>query len=190
MYGWNPTREKNIWHFNPEDPRGKDYCTWDWGGTLIVHKLIQKEDGILCVTPPEAVDHALANVIETELHPLNGDWVVTGNSASVSSPYSYSSLLMNRVPSLCKLEMDVSFTDAPREFGIALQLDNDFAMGYYLLFEPNRGRVQYKTGLRMYEDGGKMFPYDVEQGRPFEWEAGKTYHIRVFVQDSILLLYP
>ena len=62
-------------------------------------------------------------------------------------------------------------------------------MGYYLLFEPRRGRVQYKTGLRMYEDGGKMFPYDVEQERPFTWEAGKTYHVRLFVQDSILLLY-
>ena len=101
----------------------------------------------------------------------------------------YACLLMNRVPECCKLEMDVSFEGNPREFGIALQVDPDFAMGYYLLFEPNRGRIQYKTGLRMYEDGGKMFPYEVEQERPFAWQAGKTYHVRIFVQDSILLLY-
>jgi beta-fructofuranosidase len=85
--------------------------------------------------------------------------------------------------------MDVSFDRTPREFGIAVQVDPDFAMGYYLIFEPNRQRIQYKTGLRMYEDGGKMFPYEVEQERPFAWEAGRKYHVRVFVQDSILLLY-
>ena len=60
---------------------------------------------------------------------------------------------------------------------------------YEEIFEPNRGRVQYKTGLRMYEDGGKMFPYEVEQERPFEWEANRDYRVRVFVQDTILLLY-
>jgi len=49
--------------------------------------------------------------------------------------------------------------------------------------------VQYKTGIRMYEDGCKMFPYDVEQERPFKWETGKTYHLRIFVEDSILLMY-
>ena len=166
-----------------------DYNTWDWGGTMIVHKLIQNEDGTLSVTPPEAVDNALVTSVVPEIKPINGKWQVTENSAAVSSPYGYASLLMNQVPEVCKLEMDVRFTDAPREFGVALQLDNDFAMGYYLLFEPNRGRVQYKTGLRMYEDGGKMFPYDVEQERPFTWEADRTYHLRIFVEDSILLLY-
>jgi len=189
MYGWNPTREKNIWKFNPQESRGSDYNTWDWGGTMIVHKLIQHEDGTLRVTPPDAVDQAMTKAIPTELKPMNGEWKIADNSAEVSSLYGYASLLMNRVPSLCKLEMDVRFEETPREFGVALQLDNDFAMGYYLLFEPNRGRVQYKTGLRMFEDGGKMFPYEVEQERPFVWEAGKTYHLRIFVQDSILLMY-
>ena len=109
--------------------------------------------------------------------------------ACVDTPAGYASLLLNRVPDCCKLEMDVSFEDDPREFGVAVQVDQDFAMGYYLIFEPNRHRIQYKTGLRMYEDGGKMFPYEVEQERPFEWEPGKKHHVRVFVQDSILLLY-
>lgn len=189
LYGWNPTRERNIWNFDPPNLPGKDYHTWDWGGTMIVHKLIQREDGTLCVTPPEAVDHAFASPVQPSFCPMNGDWGLTDTGASVRSPYGYASLLMDRVPALCKLEMDVCFTETPREFGIALQLDNDFAMGYYLLFEPNRNRVQYKTGLRMYEDGGKMFPYEVEQERPFTWEAGKRYHLRIFVQDSILLLY-
>ncbi len=189
MYGWNPQREKNLWHFNPEQYKGKDYNTWDWGGTMIVHQLIQQPDGTLTVCPPKAVDEAFRTEENLCFTPLNGDWHTEGAAASVSSPDAYACLLMNRVPECCKLEMDVRFDETPREFGIALQVDQDFAMGYYLLFEPNRHRVQYKTGIRMYEDGGKMFPYEVEQERPFEWEAGRSYHVRVFVQDSILLLY-
>ena len=189
MYGWNPRREKNIWKFNPQEAHGMDYNTWDWGGTMIVHKLIQREDGTLCVSPPTAVDQAFSKQVALEWSPINGEWQVKDCSASVESLYGYASLLMNRVQTCCKLEMDIHFTKTPREFGIALQLDSDFAMGYYLLFEPNRGRVQYKTGLRMFEDGGKMFPYDVEQERPFTCEPGRTYHVRLFIQDSILLLY-
>lgn len=189
MYGWNPQREKNLWHFNPEQYKGKDYNTWDWGGTMIVHQLIQQPDGTLTVCPPKAVDEAFRTEENLCFTPLNGDWHTEGAAASVSSPDAYACLMMNRVPECCKLEMDVRFDETPREFGIALQVDQDFAMGYYLLFEPNRHRVQYKTGIRMYEDGGKMFPYEVEQERPFEWEAGRSYHVRVFVQDSILLLY-
>ena len=189
MYGWNPQRERNMWKFNPQQYNGKDYNTWDWGGTMIVHRLIQESDGTLSVAPVEAVDHALTTEQSLQLEPLVGPWQTAPGKASIDTPCGYSSLLMNKVPQCCKLEMDVSFTKAPREFGVALQVDTDFAMGYYLIFEPNRGRVQYKTGLRMYEDGGKMFPYEVEQERPFEWEAGRRYKIRIFVQDTILLLY-
>ena len=189
MYGWNPQREKNLWHFNPEKYEGKDYNTWDWGGTMIVHQLEQQPDGTLTVKPPKAVDSAFSTAESLQFQPLLGNWRLEESAARADRPDGYACLLMNRVPECCKLEMDVSFEGNPREFGIALQVDPDFAMGYYLLFEPNRGRIQYKTGLRMYEDGGKMFPYEVEQERPFAWQAGKTYHVRVFVQESILLLY-
>ena len=189
MYGWNPRKDKNLYEFNPQKSRGKDYDTWDWGGTMIIHQLVQHEDGTLGVQPPKAVDEALTTAIQPDFMPLNGDWKLTENSAAVDSPYGYASLMMNRIPEVCKLEADVSFANAPREFGVALQVDADFACGYYLIFEPNRGRVQYKTGIRMYEDGGKMFQYEVEQERPFQWKQGTKHKLRVFVDDSILLMY-
>lgn len=189
MYGWNPTREKNLWDFNPQKYPGQDYNTWDWGGTMIAHKLIQQENGDLSVTVPEAVDAAFTEPVGLKMTPLNGSWQLGADEAEVDSPYGYASLLMNRVSECCKLEMTVRFDKAPREFGVALQVDQDFAMGYYLNFEPKRNRVQYKTGLRMYEDGGKMFPYEVEQERPIKWVAGRDYKVRIFVQGSILLLY-
>lgn len=189
LYGWNPRKDKNIWQFNPQKDYGTDYNTWDWGGTMIVHRLRQHPDGTLGVEPPQSVDTALTKNIAPQLHPLNGAWELTNDSAKVETPYGYASLMLNKVPTLCKLEADVCFSETPREFGVALQVDADFASGYYLIFEPNRNRIQYKTGLRLYEDGGKMFPYEIEQERPFHFEKGKKYHLRLFVQDSIVLLY-
>ncbi|MBQ6382292.1 MAG: DUF4975 domain-containing protein [Clostridia bacterium] len=189
MYGWNPRRDMNIWNFNPPAYPGKDYNTWDWGGTMIVHRLVQNADGTLGVCPPEAVDSAFPVRETVSFEPLTGSWQLTADAAAADSPCGYASLLMNRIPKRCRLEMKAVFTRTPREFGVALQVDRDFAMGYYLIFEPNRHRVQYKTGLRMYEDGGKMFPYEVEQERPFEWEAGREYRIRIFVDETVLVLY-
>jgi len=189
IYAWNPTREFNMWKFNPQQSEGCDYNTWDWGGAMIVHKLIQNPDGTLSVTVPETVDRVFSAPQLVSIEPLNGDWAVEENSATVDTPYAYASALLSHVPYECKLEADLSFTGRPREFGIALQVDENFDMGYYVIFEPYRSRVQYKTGIRMYEDGGKMFPYDVEMERPIELQPGNDYHIKIFVEGSILEVY-
>ena len=189
LYGWNPDRAENIWSFNPQKDYGKDYNTWDWGGTMIVHQLRQNPDGTLGVLPPSAVDHAFPREQALDMQPLSEGWRIGDGQASAETPSGYASLLMNPVPASGKLEMDVSFRECPREFGIALQVETDFTQGYYLIFEPRRQRIQYKTGLRLYEDGGKMFPYEIEMERPFRWQPDRMYHVRVFVQDTILLLY-
>ena len=156
---------------------------------MIVHKLIQNSDGTLSVTAPATVDQAFAVSQAIEIEPLNGQWNCHDGSAKISSPYSYACALLPVVPNECKFEADVCFEGSPREFGVALQVDENFDLGYYLCFEPYRNRIQYKTGIRMYEDGGKMFPYEVEMERPIALQAGTNYHIKIFVQDTILEVY-
>jgi len=189
IYGWNPTRECNSWNFNPQQSKGNDYNTWDWGGNMIVHKLNQNQDGTLSVTVPESVNRAFAVPVLMEMQPLNGEWKLQDGIVEVQSPYAYASALLPTIPTECKLEFDFCFSESPREFGIALQVDENFDLGYYLCFEPNRCRVQYKTGIRMYEDGGKMFPYEVEMERPITLQPQIDYHMKVFVQDTILEAY-
>ena len=76
-----------------------------------------------------------------------------------------------------------------REAGIALQLDQNFDRGYYLSLQPARERLEYKTGLRMYDEGGWIFPYDVEMERPVHLALDVPHKVRIFVQDTILLCY-
>lgn len=189
IYAWNPTREYNLWKFNPQQSDGNDYNTWDWGGSMIVHKLIQNPDGTLSVTAPAKIDQAFAVSQAIEIEPLNGQWNCHERSAKITSPYSYACALLPAVPNECKFEADLCYEGSPREFGVALQVDENFDLGYYLCFEPYRNRIQLKSGIRMYEDGGKMFPYEVEMERPIVLHAGMDYHIKIFVQDTILEVY-
>lgn len=190
LYGWNPTRHYDNWGFNPPIYPGKDYNSFDWGGSLIVHKLSQNPDGTLGVSPPESVDKALAVPNQLLFIPMNGAWKTGEHSASTENPYGYSTLLLqNRVPRLCRMETDITFSETVREVGIALQVDEQFGTGYYLSLQPHRGRLEFKSGLRMYDEGGWTFPFDVEMERPVKLEPNRPHNLKIFIQGSILLAY-
>ena len=190
IYGWNPTRLYDMWGFNPPFNPGHDYNSFDWGDTMIVHELVQNEDGTLSVKVPESVDQALTvhNMVMPE--PANGSWTIDDQNISVSLEGAYGTcFLKNRVPELCKLEADIVMHQGVREAGIALQLDQNFDRGYYLSLQPARERLEYKTGLRMYDEGGWIFPYDVEMERPVHLALDVPHKVRIFIQDTILLCY-
>lgn len=189
VYGWNPTKELPQDVFNPENRVSPDCNSWDWGGTMEVHQVFQNEDGTLRVAPEPHVDQALqkkANIIFAD---ILGDNELNGNNARLSSNEGFAGVLLNKVPSLCKFEADVSFSKGTSRFGVALQVDKNYDRGYYLYLEPGRKRLEFASGIRMYGDGGKMFPYAVELERPIDLVPDKIYKMKIFVQDSILVVY-
>lgn len=189
IYGWNATRQDDMWQFNPEHDRGDDYKTWDWGGNMIVHKITQQTDGTLCVSPIDTLAPCFPHEQSVSVTPLTGDWHTTAAGWQIDTPHGFSSAILSPVPYLCRLEADICFPDTLRQFGIALQVTRDFDLGYYLIFEPYRQRVQFKSGIRLYEDGGKMFPYEVEMERPLHMVPHQTIHVELYIQGSILVVY-
>ena len=57
------------------------------------------------------------------------------------------------------------------------------------MFEPGFNRIEYRSGLRMYEQGGQMFPYTVELERPLHMEENKEYELAVYIQGTLGVLY-
>ncbi len=189
VYGWNPTRGENGWEFDPGKDFGKDYKTWNWGGSIVVHKILQHEDGTLGVCPVDSVANAFAKWHNAELKPLTGNWKINGNATVCESEDGFSSAISSKIPDLCCIKTKIKYSGNPSRFGIALQIDDTFAQGYYLMFEPCYNRIQFRSGLRMYEQGGQMFPYAVEMERPLKLEAGKEYELAVYVQGTLAVLY-
>lgn len=189
VYGWNPTRGENVWGFDPGQDFGRDYCSWNWGGSIVVHRLRQHEDGALGVCPVESVEKAFEREEAVAFRALTGDWKTALAQASCDSGDRYSAALADRIPEQCCIRMKLRYQGGGACFGLALQVDEAFDRGYYLMFEPMRQRIQFRSGLRMYEQGGQMFPYAVEMERPLALEEGKEYELELYVQDTIGVLY-
>lgn len=189
VYGWNPTRGENGWRFDPGKDFGKDYCSWNWGGSIVVHKLIQHEDGTLGVCPVDSVAEAYGQGEKTSWEFLTGQWSRRDEKALCSSPDGYGAALCDRLPRQGVVRAKICYEGEPTRFGMALHVDENFDKGYYLMFEPNFQRIEFRSGLRMYEQGGQMFPYAVEMERPLQLVAGKEYELELYIQDSLAVLY-
>lgn len=192
IYGWNPTKELAKKTFNPGNRISQDCCSWDWGGNLVVHKVLQNPDGTLRVAPEPHVDAALGQEVPLTVEPVLGEWKNDSKGGVLSAPCGFGGVLLDQVPRQCKLEATLRFTPDTRRFGIALQVDENYDTGYYLVLEPARNRLEYVSGIRFWgEDGegGKMFPYAVEMERPLALEPGKDYKVKVFVEDTVLVVY-
>ena len=190
LYGWNPSKTQNTWGFNPDQYPGYDYNTWDWGGSMIVHELWQREDGTLAVKPVPALSQALTVRNDVRWKPMNGSWQVSEAGLAVQTPGVYAEILSrNEVPETAELKFTFSFTEGTQRVGLALQVDEDFANGYYFYFDPKRQRVEFKGPLRMFEQGGWTFPFDVELERPLSLKPNQTYQVRLFVDETVMCLY-
>ena len=189
VYGWNPTREINEHHFNPRKEYGADNHTWDWGGNLIVHELIQKAHGTLHVKPVSAVNNALSRRLPVSFHALQGNWEKRQESLWVDARCTYACALLSHLPKLCRIQADISFSGSPLQLGIALGVDETFSRGNYILLEPRRNRIQYRTSLRTTPETGRIFPWEVESERPITLEPDSLHRLTLFRQDSVLVIY-
>ncbi len=189
IYGWNPTKGENKKGFDPGKDFGKDYCSWNWGGTAIVHKIIQHEDGTLGVCPVDSVANAFGKSTKVEVKGLLGSWSQKKEIIRCSSEDGYAASIGNTIPSQCCMKMKCRYHGNPTRFGLALQVDEDFDFGYYLMFEPDQNRIEFRSGLRMYEHGGQMFPYATEMERPLVLEADREYELALYIEDTMAVLY-
>lgn len=192
IYGWNPTKELAKKMFNPANRISQDCCSWDWGGNLVVHRVLQNPDGTLRVAPEPHVDAALKTKHRLEAQPVLGTCEISENAVGLEPDCGFGGALLGRIPSQCKLEANLRFSPGTRRFGIALQVDENFDTGYYLVLEPGRDRLEYVSGIRFWGkdgEGGKMFPYAVEMERPFHLEPDREYRIKIFIEDTVLVVY-
>ena len=122
--------------------------------------------------------------------PMNGAWEIGETSAVVDTPYAYASALSeNDVPHQGCLAFDFTFSEGTERFAVALQVDEEFARGYYFYLDPKRQRLEYKSAIRMHEQGGWTFQYDVELERPLELIPGKTYSMEIYIDESVMEVY-
>ncbi|MBQ8238518.1 MAG: hypothetical protein IJZ39_10275 [Oscillospiraceae bacterium] len=188
LFGWLPTKEENIFGFWPDRMEAQDYRTWDWGGSLVIHQLRQLPDGDLGLCLPDGKRRLFRKPVENQLRLCTPSWQETPEGLCAVSTAAQSLALMQPMPNRGCLRAAIRATDA-RQTGVILRAAEDLGRGYYLCLEPEQNRLVYRSWLRMYEEGGKTFPYDVEMEVPLRKTVDDKYTLEVIWEGSAATAY-
>ncbi len=188
IFGWNPTKEENIFGFWPDKLQAQDYRTWDWGGSMVIHQLKQLPDGDLALALPEEKRKRFSRKAENQIQPITPDWEIGEAGFTAKIPCVQHMLLLQPQPGSCYFHVTIR-PQGTQQAGVILQVTEEMKEGYYLYIEPERSRLVYRSWLRMSEDGGKTFPYDTEMEVPLRESQDGTYHLEVITEGTAATAY-
>ena len=188
LFGWCPTKEENIFGFWPDGLKAQDYRTWDWGGELVIHQLGQHPDGDLGLSLPRTRRELFAMPEENTFRKITDGWERKGEGWLSSAEDTQQMMLMQPLPETGLITAQIRMEGA-MQAGVVLKTGPEMKEGYYLYVEPNRGRLVYRSWLRMSEDGGKTFPYDVELEAPVRMSEDGEYLLEILMEGSVGTAY-
>jgi len=171
VFGWNPTRTDSS-----------DTGNWNWGGNLVVHEIFQQLDGALHVgLPPEIRQQFLRSVFLTPEARI-GQWTIDDSVATIEAEDGFAWCRLARMPPCCYIEGTIQYREGTRSFGFVLRADDTLDRYYLLKVEPGRQRIVFERWPRPGDE-----PPIIE--RPLQLSADSPVHLRVLVEDSIIVAY-
>jgi beta-fructofuranosidase len=173
MFGWNATRE-----------RDKDYASWQWGGNLVVHELVQRSDGTLAVRVPPTVDDFFDQCKPVRLLSELGDCRIDGSMVEISALSSFGCATAGRMPETCKLKTTLTFAQATQGCGIMLRVASDLENAYYIRLEPHLHRMVFDSWPRKGD-----IPFMVELERRLQLTPGQAVELEVLVDGTVCEVY-
>ncbi len=173
LLGWNPTRAHQ-----------QDEGAWEWGGNLVVHQLVQEQDGTLSVRVPSGIKDAFSSSGVVTIEEAIGPVDVRSREAGINATQSFGMARCGTVPIPSKLTATLTFKDGTHACGLALHLGTDPDKCYYLRLEPQRGRLVFDMWPR---PGDKPFLTGME--RPVALAFNKPVKLTVLVDDTIGEIY-
>lgn len=180
IWGWCPTRAGNdntnvgAWPNEPE-----------WAGNLVAHKVIQHEDGTLTLGAVEGIDKKYASEQEVKIMAQSESGVTGDNGVYTMTGDSY--LLFNRLQVHNKISFTVKTSSAADKFGFSFVRGTDSKKYYSIIVNPESD-VKRKINFEEEGEEGKGF-IDGIDGYEFDTPADNTYHVTVYTDNSICVVY-
>jgi beta-fructofuranosidase len=190
--------ERYIWGWCPER-RGKDNTDISadaepkWGGSLVAHKLIQREDGTLYTAPVPAMNGKYAATQEVKAVKTWG--TEEGNLSVESGVYSmkaYSSAMFSTLGYHNHISMTVTTGSKADRFGISFVRgdrkdgDTTYEKYYSIMVCPDdNGNKHY---IRFEEEQGV---WELKGGGSYSFvtPADNTYTIDIYTDNSVMVMY-
>jgi beta-fructofuranosidase len=173
LLGWNPLRTD-----------AKDSGRWEWGGNLVVHELMQRQDGTLFAAIPKPVDRAFTKAVPHRFELVTGRSKITDRAIDLDAAESFSAAVAGAMPDPGKIEATLQFSKDTRGCGLMLHVGDDLDTCYYVRFEPLRGRLVLDKWPR---PGDNQFMIEFE--RPVALKADTPLEVKVITDGSISEIY-
>ncbi|MFD2880808.1 GH32 C-terminal domain-containing protein [Paenibacillus rhizoplanae] len=159
--------------------------TWQWGGHLVVHEVVQGTDGALLVKVPDTLNAAFNQESALSFTEVLGRWKFSGSTAAVTATDSFAGAYAGPLPDgACKLEATITFAPGTRGCGIILRTDQEFGQGYMIRLEPGRNRIVVDQWPRKGD-----VPYAVGMERPLQLLPGTACSLSIYLEDQVCVVY-
>ncbi|MNN27356.1 hypothetical protein D3C81_1408910 [compost metagenome] len=161
---------------------------------MVVHELVQEQDGTLTVRIPETVSRHFSNKQAAEWDSRIGEWEELEGRIEAAADETFACISAGTMPETCKISARLSFATGTRSCGIMLRASEDLDEAYYIRLEPMHNRLVFDMWPRR-EQGEMQWhikgdqPHAVELEVPIELQAGTVYNIEIVVENSVCVVY-
>ena len=161
-----------------------DSGIYQWAGNVMVHELVQHEDGTLGVKAPESLNDYFVVDKPIDAAGVTGDVQVDGNNISLSADAeSFALADMGTRPATMTLECDVTL-DEDGCVGFAFGGSESDETWTALCLDARKDQLHFEgCDLTQIRD---MEPGSITR---FEFKGGETHHVKLVCENDIVVLY-
>ena len=160
-----------------------DSGIYQWAGNVMVHELVQHEDGTLGIKAPETLDDYFTVDKPVDIAAVQGDVQVSGSSVTLSAAEgSFALADLGTRPATMTLECDVTL-DEDSCAGFAFGGINEQPWAA-LCLDAERGQLHYEG-----YDLTQIATMDPGAITRFDFSRGSTHHVKLVCENEIVVLY-
>lgn len=178
-------KERYVIGWNPTHKEGKDFEETQWGGNIIVHKIVQSKDGQLFVDLPDEIRYSYSMPVSWREGYVIGSVSRYIDGWKIGRQNGYSSLDLGELQENCYLSFKVTFEEDCRIFYLFLNSDTDNEAAYYVGIDLVAKRLAFDRWPKKRSD----YPFMLETERRIEVQSGREYLVEVVKDGSVLEVY-
>lgn len=171
MVGWESIREDC-----------RDNGRHLWGGNLLVHELVQREDGSLGVRLPETIEDSFRKELPVTLSPRQGSFAEDKEGLTGSVPDGFGWAGLGMLKETCLLQTTLSWSEGTEAVGLMIHTDDELRKWCQLRLEVRHGKILMDRYNRV--DGDQYYLDE----RPVVFRDNKA-EVKLIVSGNIMLVY-
>ncbi|MFR8470259.1 hypothetical protein BLA28_00175 [Eisenbergiella tayi] len=171
MIGWESIREDC-----------RDNGRHLWGGNLLVHELVQREDGSLGVRLPETIEDSFRKELPVTLSPRQGSFAEDKEGLTGSVPDGFGWAGLGMLKETCLLQTTLSWSEGTEAVGLMIHTDDELRKWCQLRLEVRHGKILMDRYNRV--DGDQYYLDE----RPVVFRDNKA-EVKLIVSGNIMLVY-